>query len=354
MKRLATLFIVLLPTLGIGAQTKAPYTERLDSIVTYGVWTERKIEFAYNVKGQTEQILYYQRNEDGWSLTNKREYFYDEQGRDTLRAVFDRKDGEWVLLQKRHNTYGSHGEKLQTRVVQYARGQMVTQLRCDYTYNQEGKQLSSSKYGRRQEKPEEWTKTEIIQNEYDAKGNQVKETYEYLNTQLPERGVAIMRYDKEGRLTTRIDSIYNTLLDGREWQRQDFSYYDGKLSMMKETLMTIDHNVVYQSMYESLFDPHENLLQTRRYKQVDGAWRNIYSISYFYNLNVEGSSIMGYEFVSDILGYLSPETLDLNFKEKSKYHHKLIMVSDIQCMDEDVEDDENNGKGRTRLYYSPL
>ena len=350
MKRLATLFLVFLPTLGIEAQTKARYTERLDSIVTYGVWTERKIEFAYNVKGQTEQILYYKRNEDGWSLTNKREYFYDEQGRDTLRAVFDRKDGEWVLLQKRHNTYGSHGEKLQTRVVQYARGQMVTQLRCDYTYNQEGKQLSSSRYGRRQDKPEEWTQTEIIQNEYDAKGNQVKETYEYLNTQLPERGVAIMRYDEEGRLTTRIDSIYNTLLDGREWQRQDFSYYDGKLSRMKETLMTIDHDVVHQSMYESLFDPHENLLQTRRYKQVDGAWRNIYSISYFYNLNVEGSSIMGYEFVSDILGYLSPETLD----EKSKYHHKLIMVSDIQCMDEDVEDDENNGKGRTRLYYSPL
>ena len=70
MKRLATLFLVFLPTLGIEAQTKAPYTERLDSIVVDEYWMPSienlttyknylKSEFIYNAEGQVEQILYY-------------------------------------------------------------------------------------------------------------------------------------------------------------------------------------------------------------------------------------------------------------------------------------------------------
>ena len=101
MKRLATLFLVFLPTLGIEAQTKAQYTERLDSIVTYESQTTspkvQKFEFGYNARGQVAQILYYRWDEGGWFLTNKREYFYDEQGRDTLRVVFLREDGQWEL-----------------------------------------------------------------------------------------------------------------------------------------------------------------------------------------------------------------------------------------------------------------
>ena len=354
MKRLATLFIVLLPTLGIGAQTKTPYTERLDSIVTYGVWTERKIEFAYNVKEQTEQILYYKRNEDGWLLTNKREYYYDEQGNDTLRVIFDQEEGQWVILQQRYTTYGNHGEKLQTRTVQYARGEMLTQTKWDFTYNKKGKQIAATKY--RTKKPGEWIKEMTVQNEYDAKGNRVKEVYEYLNDISSEKGSSIMHYDEEGRLTTQIDSVYstllNTVLDWREWRRTDYSYHDGKLSMMKEMLKGIDHEVEpglvvktveHLSLFESLFDPQGNLVQTRRYRQVNGALRNDQSISYFYNLNIEGSSIMGYDFVPEILG----------LEENGKFHHKLIMLSDI-VWDEDDEDDENNGKSRTCLYYSTL
>ena len=79
MKRLATLFLVFLPTLGIEAQTKAQYTERLDSIVTYESQTTspkvQKFEFGYNARGQVAQILYYRWDEGGWFLTNKREYF---------------------------------------------------------------------------------------------------------------------------------------------------------------------------------------------------------------------------------------------------------------------------------------
>lgn len=342
MKRLATLFIVLLPTLGIGAQTKTPYTERLDSIVTYGVWTERKIEFAYNVKGQTEQLLYYMRNEDGWSLTNKREYFYDEQGNDTLRVIFDQEEGKWVILQQRYTTYGNHGEKLQTRTVQYARGEMLAQTKWDFTYNKKGKQIAATKY--RTKKPGEWIKEMTVQNEYDAKGNQVKEVYEYLNTQSSEKGSSIMHYDEEGRLTTQIDSVYNTLLDGREWRRTDFSYHDGKLSMMKEMLTTIDHDMGHQSLDESLFDPQGNLLQKRCYRQIDEVLQHTSSESYFYDLNKEGSFIMGYDFVPEILEFVSKS---LGFKEEGMFHHKLMMRSEFWHQDEDA-------RSETRLFYTIL
>ena len=339
MKKLSFILILLALASCTWAQTKAHYTERLDSIVFH--WSTRKVEFAYNAKGQTERILYYRWEEDGWLLTNKREYYYDEQGNDTLRVIFDQEEGKWVILQQRYTTYGNHGEKLQTRTVQYARGEMLAQTKWDFTYNKKGKQIAATKY--RTKKPGEWIKEMTVQNEYDAKGNQVKEVYEYLNTQSSEKGSSIMHYDEEGRLTTQIDSVYNTLLDGREWRRTDFSYHDGKLSMMKEMLTTIDHDMGHQSLDESLFDPQGNLLQTRRYRQVNGALRNVQSISYFYNLHVEGTSIMGYDFVPEILG----------LEENGKFHHKLIMLSDIDW-DEDDEDDENNGKNRTRLYYTIL
>lgn len=339
MKKLSFILILLALASCTWAQTKAHYTERLDSIVFH--WSTRKVEFAYNAKGQTERILYYRWEENGWLLTNKREYYYDEQGNDTLRVIFDQEEGKWVILQQRYTTYGNHEEKLQTRTVQYARGEMLAQTKWDFTYNKKGKQIAATKY--RTKKPGEWIKEMTVQNEYDAKGNQVKEVYEYLNTQSSEKGSSIMHYDEEGRLTTQIDSVYNTLLDGREWRRTDFSYHDGKLSMMKEMLTTIDHDMGHQSLDESLFDPQGNLLQTRRYRQVNGALRNVQSISYFYNLNVEGTSIMGYDFVPEILG----------LEENGKFHHKLIMLSDIDW-DEDDEDDENNGKNRTRLYYTIL
>lgn len=325
------------------AQTK--YTERLDSIVKYEnqmtYKNVRKYEFGYNAKGQVEQILYYRWDEGSWSLTNKREYFYDEQGRDTLRAVFLRKDGEWELSQQRYYTYGRLGEKLQERTVTHAKGEMMTESRWDCVYNEEGKLLSASRYWRRiRTMPEEWKKEWTVQNEYDAKGNQVKETYEYLNTQPSEKGSAIMCYDEEGRLTTRVDSDYNTLLDGREWRRQDFSYAGQQLSGMKNLITTIDHDMVHQLLDEYLFDPQGNLLQKRRYRQRDGVLKHVGSESYFYDLNREGSSIMGYAFV--------PEILEL--EEEGKFHHKLMMRSEFLHQDEDDEDDA--GKVETRFFYT--
>ena len=252
MKRL-NLFLILLALASCAwAQTKARYTERLDSIVVYEYWMPSfenlttyksylKSEFSYNAKGQVEQILYYKRWEDdegGWFLTNKREYFYDEQGRDTLRVVFLREDGQWELSQKRYSTYDNHGEKLQERTVTYAKGEMLTESRWDCTYNEGGKQVSAAQY---KEKQGVWQQTMAVHDEYDAKGNHVKEVYEYLNVPSTEKGTTIMRYDEEGRLTAEIDSSYNVLLGEREWRRKDFSYVGQQLSVMKDVVTTIDH-----------------------------------------------------------------------------------------------------------------
>ena len=349
MKRLATLFLVFLPTLGIEAQTKAQYTERLDSIVTYESQTTsqkvQKFEFGYNARGQVAQILYYKWDEGGWFLTNKREYFYDEQGRDTLRVVFLREDGQWELSQKRYSTYDNHGEKLQERTVTYAKGEMLTESRWDCIYNEGGKQVSASKYWRRvRTMPEEWKKEWTVQDEYDAKGNHVKEVYEYLNEQWSAKGTTIMRYDEAGRLTAEIDSSYNVLLGEREWRRKDFSYVGQQLSVMKDMITTIDHDMVHQLLDESLFDPQGNLLQKRCYRQIDEVLQHTSSESYFYDLNKEGSFIMGYDFVPEILEFVSKS---LGFKEEGMLHHKLMMRSEFWHQDEDV-------RSETRLFYTIL
>ena len=349
MKRLATLFLVFLPTLGIEAQTKAQYTERLDSIVTYESQTTsqkvQKFEFGYNARGQVAQILYYKWDEGGWFLTNKREYFYDEQGRDTLRVVFLREDGQWVLSQKRYSTYDKHGEKLQERTVTYAKGEMLTESRWDCIYNEGGKQVSASKYWRRvRTMPEEWKKEWTVQDEYDAKGNHVKEVYEYLNEQWSAKGTTIMRYDEAGRLTAEIDSSYNVLLGEREWRRKDFSYVGQQLSVMKDMITTIDHDMVHQLLDESLFDPQGNLLQKRCYRQIDEVLQHTSSESYFYDLNKEGSFIMGYDFVPEILEFVSKS---LGFKEEGMLHHKLMMRSEFWHQDEDA-------RSETRLFYTIL
>ena len=323
MKRL-NLFLILLALASCAwAQTKARYTERLDSIVVYEYWMPSfenlitcknylKSEFSYNAKGQVEQILYYKRWEDdegGWFLTNKREYFYDEQGRDTLRVVSLREDGQWVLSQKRYSTYDKHGEKLQERTVTYAKGEMLTESRWDCIYNEGGKQVSASKYWRRvRTMPEEWQQTMAVHDEYDAKGNHVKEVYEYLNVPSAERGTTIMRYDEAGRLTAEIDSSYNVLLGEREWQRKDF-------------------------------------------RQTHGELQHTSSESFFYDLNQEGSSIMGYEFVPEILGLVSKS---LGFEEEGIFHHKLMMKSDFWHLDEEEDDEEEDMRAETRLFYTIL
>lgn len=362
MKRLATLFLVLLPTLGIEAQTKAQYTERLDSIVVDEYWMPSienlttyknylKSEFIYNAEGQVEQILYYKRwddDEGGWFLTNKDEYFYDEQGRDTLCVVFQREDGQWELSQKRYNTYDNHGRRVQERTMSYKDGKESSQSRWEYQYNEKGKQVSAAQY---KEKQGVWQQTMAVHDEYDAKGNHVKEVYEYLNVPSAAKGTTIMRYDEEGRLTAEIDSIYNALMGGREWQRKDFSYVGRQLSVMKDVVTTIDHDMVHQRMDESLFDLQGNLLQKRSYRQIGGELQHTSSESYFYDLNREGSSIMGYEFVPEILGSISK---GLGFEEEGIFHHKLMMKSDFLHLDEEEDDEEEDMKAETRLFYTIL
>jgi hypothetical protein len=208
--------------------------------------------------------------------------------------------------------------------------------------------VSAAQY---KEKQGVWQQTMAVHDEYDAKGNHVKEVYEYLNVPSAEKGTTIMRYDEAGRLTAEIDSSYNVLLGEREWRRKDFSYVGQQLSVMKDMITTIDHDMVHQRMDESLFDPQGNLLQRRCYRQTHGELQHTSSESFFYDLNQEGSSIMGYEFVPKILGFVSKS---LGFEEEGIFHHKLMMKSDFLHLDEEEDDEEEDMKAETRLYYTIL
>ncbi len=230
----------------------------------------------------------------------------------------------------------------------YAKGEMLTESRWDCTYNEKGKQVSAAQY---KEKQGVWQQTMAVHDEYDAKGNHVKEVYEYLNVPSAAKGTTIMRYDEAGRLTAEIDSSYNVLLGEREWRRKDFSYVGRQLSVMKDVVTTIDHDMVHQRMDESLFDPQGNLLQRRCYRQTHGELQHTSSESFFYDLNQEGSSIMGYEFVPEILGLVSKS---MGFEEEGIFHHKLMMKSDFLHLDEEEDDEEEDMKAETRLFYTIL
>ena len=202
MKRLATLFIVLLPTLGIGAQ-KNQYVGQLDSIVVRDdnqPEQTRKFEFSYTEEGKVERILYYDWTEnETWSLTHKREFFYDEQGNDTLCVLsFLSNDGEWETGEKSYNTYGSDGKMLRSEWLgglDREKGLQMGSYR-DYLYDEQGHLQSTSDYRKRNG---EWKKTDVIHYEYDIMGNQVKVVDEDLDANPMTKNVEIRYYDEKGR-----------------------------------------------------------------------------------------------------------------------------------------------------------
>jgi len=331
--KLCSMILMLSCCLTVNALHHESQQERLDSIIMYDYRSKKKCEFLYNVQGQVEQILYYRWADGGWSITNRREYLYDGQGNDTLRLIFHRKDGLWLLEEQRYSSYDVYGKRLQERTVSYVDSKDPTQSRWDFLYDEYGRRVSATKY--REEKGA-WRKAMTVQDEYDAEGNYVKEVYEDMNTNYSSRGCTIMRYDENKRITIQIDSVYNSL-SGREWRRREFSYNNQGLSMVKETLKTIDHDEAQQSLDEFLFDPQSNLLQTERYRYDRGAWQHVCSVSYVYDLNRDASSIRGSEFLLDVLG------IEIN----EQIHHKLLRKFNVEMGEEgDVYE--------TRCYYSEV
>ena len=342
MKRF-NLFIILLALVQVAGAQKNQYTERLDSIVmsdsgnpSIKFW---KHELGYNTKGQVEQVLYSRWKEGGWSLRTKDAYFYDEQGRDTLIAVFRWKKGQWDLWYKDYYTYDNRGERVPERSEVYDNGKMFREIRYDYVYDEQGKQVSSCQYLREigTMMPEGWRIEKTVQEEYDAKGNHIKELYEYPTGQTTKKGEITMCYDEEGRLTAEIDSTYEVQEGGRVWRRQEYSYNVQQLSVMKDIWGT---NTSYMSLDECLFDPQGNLSQELHYAERDGELHLLGSESYFYDLTKEGSSIMGYDLLPDILG-----------KGEDHIHHKL-MTTTGHWFKEYLMDNSEDARRETRLYYT--
>lgn len=307
--------------------------ERLDSIVVCKYGDKKKCELCYNGKGEVERVLYYRWDDESWSLTNRREYFYNGFGKDTLCILSHWKDGRWQIAQRRLIAYGNCGEKRQEQTFDYADDNVSARSRWDFQYNEIGKQMSASEY---REKQGVWRKTMMVHNEHDADGKQVKEMFEDFNTNYPRKGNSIMYYDEEGRIAMQVDSIYEGQY-GREWRRREFFYNDQGLCMVKETLTTIDHDVVQQTMDESLFDSLGNLIQTRHYRKHHGVWQHARSVSYVYDLNMEASFIRGNEILLKVL--------DIDIKVP--IHHKLLKKFSVEV-------DEDEISAVTLCYYSEV
>ena len=348
MKRL-NLFLIMLALMQIAWAQKRLYVGQLDSIVVRDdnqPEQTRKFEFSYTEKGKVERILYYDWNEnEAWSLTNKREFFYDEQGNDTLCVFsFLSNDGGWEIGEKSYNTYGSDGKMLRSVWVDGLDREKGLQMESyrDYLYNEQGNLQSTSDYGKRNGV---WKKTDVIHYEYDAKGNQVKVVDEDLEANPKSKSVEIKRYDEKGRLTASVDSIYDGQ-EARAWKSCEVSYNGDWMNEMKIIIKTIDHGE-NESMQDYLFDAQGNLLQARIYKRTGQTkWTHVFSETYTYDLNMEGTSIIGFDLIPKMLNLTTPLYM------KARCHHKPMQKSRFWHLDEEEDDEEEDERSETRFYYT--
>ena len=348
MKRF-NLFLILLTLVQIAWAQKNQYIGQLDSIVVRDENVPdnyRKFEFSYTEEGKVERILYYDRNEnETWSLTNKREFFYDEQGNDTLCVLsFLSNDGEWETGEKSYNTYGSDGKMLRSEWLDGLDREKGLQMGSyrDYLYDEQGHLQSTSDYSKRNG---EWKKTDITHYEYDAKGCQVKVESEDLEASPKSKNVEIKRYDEKGRLTASVDSIYDGK-EAREWKRCEVSYNGDWMNEVKIIIKTIDHGEK-ESMQDYLFDAQGNLLQARIYRRTGLVkWTHVFSETYTYDLNMEGTSIMGFDLIPKMLNLTNPLYM------QAQCHHKPMQKFRIWHLDEEDDDEEEDDMSETRFYYT--
>ena len=324
MKRLATLFLFLLPTLGIGAQTKVQYTERLDSIISDDEFGRpSKFVFHYDEGGRLVEQLYFSKWDGKWADGEQRLYAYDEKGRVTTVSTYS--------LEEERN---------------------ITPIRERVEYNDKGR-ISSWTLESYDKKRDEWHESMhdgTRKYEYDAQGNQICNMYginsPLLNGKFRPQTRSEMEYDKKGRLITQRDYKYDMkILDGeKQLQHTDRYTYDkqGHLtSIVKDGVdnyykgkeyYTYDNQgrltshvkeggIAIPQKEEYYYDPHGNLIQIATFILFDGEWEHTRNTSFTYDLDTS---------VSSVLGLSCPEVLTTErfLKKKLNLTSKPVSVSE--------------------------
>ena len=322
MKRL-NLFLILLALASCAwAQTKARYTERLDSIISDDEFGRpSKFVFHYNAEGQLAELLYYGKWDGKWANGEQRIYAYDEKGRVTTVTTYSL-DEKNVAPSRERVEYNDKGRISMWTLESYDKDR--------------GEWYGFANVGMRK-------------YEYDAQGNQICNTYgfnsPFLNGKFRPQMRSEMVYDKKGRLITQRDYKYDmNILDGeKQLQHTDRYTYDkqghltsivkdGVDSYYKTEHYTYDKQgrltshvkeggIAIPQKEEYYYDPHGNLIQIATFILFDGEWDHARNTSFTYDLDTS---------VSSVLGLSCPEVLTTErfLKKKLNLTSKPVSVSE--------------------------
>ena len=306
MKRL-NLFLILLALASCAwAQTKARYTERLDSIISdeefgrpskfvfhYNAEGGEQRIYAYDEKGRVTTVTTYSLDEKNVAPSRER-VEYDDKGRVSLWVyeVFDKERGEWYASM--HS-----GER-------------------KYEYDAQGNQISDT-YGI--SSPFLNGKFRVIrksEKEYDKKGRLItqrdyKRPYTNEDDEMKLNVTHHYTYDKQGRLKSVVreseDDYYN---------KEEHYTYDKQGRLIS---FVRDGGTFIPQKEEYYYDTHGNLIQIATFLLFEGEWDHDRNQTFTYDQDTPVSSVMG---------LTCPEVLntEMTLRKKLNLTSKPVSVSE--------------------------
>ena len=340
MKRL-NLFLILLALASCAwAQTKARYTERLDSIIAWAQtkarYTERldsiisdvefgrpsKFVFHYNAEGQLAELLYYGKWDGKWANGEQRIYAYDEKGRVTTVTTYSL-DEKNVEPSRERVEYDDKGRVSLWvyEVFDKERGEWYASMHSGerkYEYDAQGNQISDT-YGI--SSPFLNGKFRVIrksEKEYDKKGRLItqrdyKRPYTNEDDEMKLNITHHYTYDKQGRLKSVVreseDDYYN---------KEEHYTYDKQGRLIS---FVRDGGTFIPQKEEYYYDTHGNLIQIATFLLFEGEWDHDRNQTFTYDQDTPVSSVMG---------LTCPEVLntEMTLRKKLNLTSKPVSVSE--------------------------
>ena len=295
MKRI-NLFLILLALASCAwAQTKARYTERLDSIISdveFG--RPSKFVFHYNAEGQLAELLYYGKWDGKWANGEQRIYAYDEKGRVTTVTTYSL-DEKNVEPSRERVEYDDKGRVSLWvyEVFDKERGEWYASMDSGerkYEYDAQGNQISDT-YGI--SSPFLNGKFRVIrksEKEYDKKGRLItqrdyKRPYTNEDDEMKLNVTHHYTYDKQGRLKSVVreseDDYYN---------KEEHYTYDKQGRLIS---FVRDGGTFIPQKEEYYYDTHGNLIQIATFLLFEGEWDHDRNQTFTYDQDTPVSSVMG-------------------------------------------------------------
>ncbi len=344
MKRL-NLFLILLALASCAwAQTKARYTERLDSIISdveFG--RPSKFVFHYNAEGQLAELLYYGKWDGKWANGEQRIYAYDEKGRVTTVTTYSL-DEKNVPPSRERVEYNDKGRISMWTLESYDkdRGEwygFTNGGMRKYEYDAQGNQICNT-YGFNS--PFLNGKFRVIrksEKEYDKKGRLItqrdyKRPYTNEDDEMKLNITHHYTYDKQGRLKSVVreseDDYYN---------KEEHYTYDKQGRLIS---FVRDGGTFIPQKEEYYYDTHGNLIQIATFLLFEGEWDHDRNQTFTYDQDTPVSSVMG---------LTCPEVLntEMTLRKKLNLTSKPVSVSENY-----VDGARSHESNEVVYYYSDI